>query len=372
MKPATTTAYLMIVWAAVASALTASGQSPAPQTERGETHGFESVGLAAPVSVAEALDRALIDLRIAETSQGPKATAALQRSHAFLNFAFGREPGNRRAKYYQGRMLVLSGRPQEALGRLRDWQKSRAGQNDWEVHFILGQVYQSIQFDKMAKPMLLKAVELNPREARCHSALARCAARLLDRETAIRHAREAIKLLGTEIGADAYMLLAEALLLNGQLAGAEQAGRFAKDLAMAEARQSGGSIVTLTKANQCVQLLLRIAQLKLQAHPDKIELYLETSRLIQEQADIAARTAAHQALEWAGRGLRKAGDQPPEPLLVDAARLLIRIGNTDAAAKVADRIIELYPLSKDARQILDQLRALPVDETPPTAGVHSP
>ena len=117
---------------------------------------------------------------------------------------------------------------------------------------------------------------------------------------------------------------------------------------------------------------IKVNQLKLQENPERVELYLQASLLVQEQAGLARKVSAHQALEWTGRGLRKAGESPPEALLVDAAQLLLRIGNTDGATQVANRIIEQYPQNDDARRILEQLRSAAENEPPPAAAVHSP
>lgn len=354
----------MITWLVPTVSQPIFGQPTSPQSE------LDS--LPVPSSIAEALDFALVELRKAENGSGIEANKALTLAQAYLNPVFEREPGNPRARYYQGRMLVLSGRPQEALGRLRDWRRTREGRNDWEVHFILGKVYQGMEFEKLAKPVLETAVELNAREPRCHAALARCAARLQLRDLATRHARLAIEMLGDAVDIDSYLLLSDSLLLSNDYLGAEQAGRFAKNLSTAAARESGGDIGSLAKTNQCILQLIKITQLKLQDHPERVELYLEASRLVQEQADLAWKMSAHQALEWTGKGLRKAGESPPEALLVDAAQLLMKVGNTDGATQVANRIIEQYPQNDDARRILEQLRSAAKNKPPPSAAVHSP
>lgn len=329
----------------------------------------------APEELAHALDEALAALRIAE-ARGEGAKEAFERAGARVRFVLERDPGNLRAKYYQGRMLLLSDRKPEALDSLVQWTKSREGQNDSEAHNILGRVYYDIQFYKMAKPILEKAIELDPRSPDSYILLARCEAKLLHRKEALDRIQEGIQLLGADADADTYMLLTDVLLLNQQTEPAERAARYAKELARAKVRESGGDVAGLKKVDTCIALVLKVVKMKVNADRTDVRACMEMSDLLLEQSQVTALTGNMAALGWLQEGLRRAGDRPPATLLLSGSRLLMRLGRVEQAVQWADVAVRLYPDNSEVtefRATLPSAKAASEPEaTPPSADSRGP
>ncbi len=317
----------------------------------------DTVDADAPADLAEALDRALIQIRIAEERDPVRSQDAFGQLNTLLTWALEREPGNLRARFYQARAYVLGGREAEAISRFQDWIRSREGQNDWEGHYILAQVYFDMEFFKLAKPLLEDAIVLNPREPRPYLLLSKCEAKLLNRQGAIARVRQAIQMLGDNVDPDTYILLAEAFLLNKQYADALDAARRSKELALFKVRESGGDYSALTKANECIQVALKVTQTALEANPDNAVMYLSMSQLLQQQAQMSTLTTLHAALSWSLQGIQRAGDRPSEAGLLDVAQLLLRVGRAADAARVINNTLELYPDSTRAQQLRDRLPA---------------
>ncbi len=316
------------------------------------------------VEIPVLLDQILLDLRESE-AKGPNWQEAFARARTRLDLVRKRDPRNVRAEYYLARVLILEGRSNLGINRLLEWTKSRHGATDWEGHYILGKVYFDTEYYKLAKPVLEKAMELNPRAAEICSVLCKCETKLLKPQEAVRRAEQAVRLLGPDATADTFILVAEAHALNEDLSQAEVAARTAHDLAERAVRKQGSSSTTLKKLDECIRLVLSITQSRINVEPDNVKLFLEMSRLIQEQADVASELAAHSALQWTMLGIQRSGTKPPtEVHVIDVLTLLKRVGRLNDAAKFAERGLEFFPQSSRIAEIQKTLPPVKEIATP--------
>lgn len=318
-------------------------------------------GKSPPISTDEALDRALVEVRIAET-RGPDAQKAFLRAGQFVEYVLAQDRYNRRALYYKARLLILGNRGPEALGTLQRWTDSPQGQNDWEAHLLLGKLYEAGGFHKLAKPSLHKALSLNPLNPQICAALTRCEMNMLNYQAAVQHARETVRMLGSSASPADYALLSETLLLNKQLDEADGQARVAIDAAGDLLRSEGSSVPSLELLGRCLALAIKVKQAKLEGNPETGALCLEVSRLIQKQTEAASLVKTHEALGWSLRGLDSSGDSAPVTLFLDAITLQVRLGRTDEARELAERMLQAHPDSAEARQAYRSVAPLPATD----------
>ncbi len=305
-------------------------------------------------SVEDALDRAIDDLRMAE-QRGDGWQEAFERAKGAIQFALQRDSENLRARYYRARLQIVAGQNRLARSDLETWTESRDGSNDWEGHLILAQQDAAGQFYKLAKPRYRKALDLNPRDARIYTGLAQCSLKLAQRAEAVQWAREAVKLNATS---NAYRLLAEALLGNKQLADAERSAQYAVDVDKAAIRENGADVSRLQSLDLSLNALLTIKQALLQANPERTNLYLEVSQLLQSRADVAYRTSANNSLAIAFKGLQLNNPPPTEEHIVHVAKLLIQLNRPAEAVTLLERMLtQIYPNSMEGKMLLERLRA---------------
>ena len=326
--------------------------------------GGEQADRSAPMSIDQALDRALTELRVAE-AHGPGYQEAFKKARQHVNYVLDRDKFHRRGQYYKARLLILADRGKDALGTLQRWTDSPQGQNDWEAHLLLGRLYNTGGFYKLAKPSIRQALTLNPREPRIYLELANCEMSLLNFSEAAGHVREAIRILGDDTTASEYARLAQILALDKQPDQAEAQAMVAVNVAAEALREQESTVPALELLRESLTLLLRIKEAKLDANPADVDLYLDISSLIQEQANVTMQLKAHEALRWSLRGLDAAKDETPTPLLLDAIRLCLRLGKTDQALAFTRKVLEVSPDNAEAREIL---RAL----APPDDDLDSP
>lgn len=341
-----------------------TGTAPAQPPPAAPT--FDTSSEPAP-EIAEALERALADLRLAE-ARGPDLKEAFERARASLDFVLQRDPANLRGKYYSARLLIIAGRAADAQSTLIAWTRSRQGQNDWEGHLILGQLYNEGKFPALAEPILEKAAELNPNDPRVLGELAKAEANLMKREEAINHARDAVKAMGKDVSSAAYILLAETLALNAQLEDANKACGYAIQLAAARVGRTGADVPSLKALDEAVGKSLGVLQKLVQAQPGNVEAYLAMANLLQERIKVTSLLAVHDAFAVVWRGMQVAsqgGKAPPEALTLEAAKLLLKLNRRNEALSVLNKLLELYPQNTEAATLREQLLAQQQEQPPP-------
>ena len=302
------------------------------------------------MSADELLDLALVHIRQAE-ARGPDAQEAFRRAREAVEHVLGRDKFHRRASYYRARLLVLADRSQEALGIIQRWVASPEGENDWEAHLLLGRLYQAGGFHKLARPSLNTALSLNPREPSILTELAECEADLLEYEQAARHTREAIGLLGADVTAGEYVLLARILMLDRRMDEAERQVVIALNAARSAVREGGATRPALGSLGDALDLARRIKESGLQTNPQSVDLYLELAQLIRERGQVDALVRANEALAWAKQGLATAEVAPPS-LYLETIDLLTQLGRTQEAHSLAAEMMEVHPNHPRARELV--------------------
>ncbi len=321
----------------------------------------------ASVDIEETLDRALIALREAE-ARGPDAKEAFDRASQEVRSVLAVEPLNRRAQYYQGRLMILADRARDARSLIERWTQSPEGRNDWEGHFLLGKIYAAGGYHKLVKPSLKKALALNPRDPRVYQELAKCEMHLFEYDAAVGHVREAIRILGPNVAPAQYLLLAQLLVLQRHFDEADAQTRLAIDLASAAAGKKEAGFDEFRILDDCLAMALNVQRAMLDADPAAPEHYLAISKLIQRRAEIDLRRRAYDALGWAKRGLEHAEGRASEALYLDAIQLMVRVNRRDEALEYARRMLKAYPDSADARKMFDELFT---DDSEPAAAAPS-
>jgi tetratricopeptide (TPR) repeat protein len=354
-----------------------SDQAPDEQSDQAP-RSLEDVLKEGPITPAQALDLALVALRIAE-ARGPEAKDAYASVHQHLGLVFSKDPNNARALFYRARLMIVVGRSAEAIPNIRRWINTLQGQNDWEAHLILGELYVNGAYYKLARPLLEKALQLSPLEPRIHIALSKCMVKLLDRKNAEFYAQKAVEILEQEgrAGPSVYILWADALLLQQKPDQAVVAIRKAVGMAGKANREVGGSPATLSTLAQTYAKYEEVLKGSLRLKPDSWDYYVDLAVAIEQKARIGMRLASYEALMVVRQSLAladKAGVQPPpEVLLIKDLRLLVDVGKTQEAIESARKLLTLYPANSEAPEILKALvEEEAAQETVPTAGAQSP
>jgi len=319
---------------------------------------------AATPTIGEFLDEALTKIHVAE-SGGSDAQTAFQRARQIVDAVLSRDPLNRRAAYYRGRLMILADRGREALSAIERWVESPEGQNDWEAHLLQGRLYGAGGFHKLAKPSLLKAQTLNPTEPAVLIELARCEMNLLNYGAAAERMTEAIGLLGRNASSAEQTLLAQILSKDGKLAQADQQAAAAVQKARTEVREAPGDAEMLRRLGNALDVAREIKRSGVEQSPDVVQDCLEISRLIQERAEVANRLNALEALSWSIRGLEAGKESSPPELYVDAAQLLRRLNRDGEARAIVAQLLAVHPDHTEARRLLDELGPPPADESAP-------
>ncbi|MCH7525998.1 MAG: hypothetical protein IID39_01045 [Planctomycetes bacterium] len=357
-----------------------SAQGPGEQDSQAPRR-LEDALKEGPITPAQALDLAVAALRIAETQgpQSPKGKDAFASVDRYLSLVFTKDPNNARALFYRARLMIVVGRAAEAIPNIRRWINTLHGQNDWEGHLILGEIYVNGAYYKLARPVLEKALQLSPLEPRIHIALSKCCVKLLDRKNAEFYAEKAVRILEQHGRADlsVYILHADALLLQQKPDQAVIAVRKAVGMAGKANRDAGGSPATLSALAQTYAKYQEVLKGSLQIKPESWDHYVALAVVIEQKARIVMRLASYEALLVIKRSLAMADQAgvhpPPEDLMIKDAKLLAAVGKTSEAIESARKLLALYPANSEAPEILKALvQEDAVQETVPTVGAQSP
>ncbi|NOT00683.1 MAG: hypothetical protein HOP29_08655, partial [Phycisphaerales bacterium] len=304
--------------------------------------------------INDLLDRVVVDLRIAE-KRGPESQEAFGRADVLLQRAMARDRFHPRARYYEARLLILSNHSQQALRPLQDWIQSPQGENDWEAHYLLGAMYAGGEFYKLAKPVLEKALTMNPTEPAILVELAKCEFKLSDHPAAERRLREAIRLHKDGAEAVVYRLLAEILIAAAKTADAEEPAKLAFEKASNDARTRQITPALIQELDATVTLLQRVKIARVNEGDKSPRLYQDIAALSIHRGQLAQLTYVYQAMSWIRRGMDAAGDTPPEGLLVDAVRILRSLNQTNDAGRLCERLRELYPNNAESAELCANL-----------------
>ena len=137
---------------------------------------------------------------------------------------------------------------------------------------------------------------------------------------------------------------------------AEREAARALDLAkVAAARKRPGTLAAVTALQGPYELLIEIAQARVNEEPEAPERYVNLARIMHEWADLARLRAHHERLRILELGLGKVGPAVSPGLLEAYAVALAEVGREREAIETLSRVLTINPDSTTAREWLVRL-----------------
>ena len=333
---------------------------PMAASQAPEQGGFGRREPAGNMSIADALNEGLEAIKEAEDAQkagdNTKAIEAGTKAFTLANYVFDQDQLNVTAGYILGRYGLLNGRPREALTLMEKYVADPAGVNDWYARKLLGDIYY-VSYAEHARTQYMKALELAPNEPDVHYGLAKTYLKLTDPDKALEHAERAIA-LDQEGRPEFQAVRASALAqMPDRLDDAVAAAREAVRVAEVKVRENPGEPKHLDMLAQQYDLLLNMLQTVHQYYPERVDVVIEATQVIQDQADLNRLLSYHSALKMVEQQLERMELQTEATKLVDLmfveAQLDRIVGSDDKAVEVLKRIIELKPDHEQAKELLE-------------------
>jgi tetratricopeptide (TPR) repeat protein len=277
----------------------AKGQTGnAPPGEPGMAQATMSVDSA--LAKAEELIHELEQSYVLPEDSEDRYAAAAKLSNTVLEV----EPLNVRARYLQGRLANLRGRPREALPLIEAYVNDPLGASDWYARTLLGDLY-VVSYPQHAITQFRDAVRLAPEEAGPHAGLARAYVKLSNGEEAVDNARQAIR-FDKQDRAAYHKTLAEALLLlDDRFDEAARAILEAIRITERRVRENPGETHFLTELKGYYDLLVSCRSQQFALYPDRADVVVEVIRTALDQADLDRLIAYHGALQTVEIGPRE-------------------------------------------------------------------
>jgi tetratricopeptide (TPR) repeat protein len=335
----------------------AKGQTGnAPPGEPGMAQATMSVDSA--LAKAEELIHELEQSYVLPEDSEDRYAAAAKLSNTVLEV----EPLNVRARYLQGRLANLRGRPREALPLIEAYVNDPLGASDWYARTLLGDLY-VVSYPQHAITQFRDAVRLAPEEAGPHAGLARAYVKLSNGEEAVDNARQAIR-FDKQDRAAYHKTLAEALLLlDDRFDEAARAILEAIRITERRVRENPGETHFLTELKSYYDLLVSCRSQQFALYPDRADVVVEVIRTALDQADLDRLIAYHGALETVemARANEAMADAPD--LILEEARLNRLVGRDARAIEVLETLLEKSPSYQPARDLLEAIRPTMPPET---------
>jgi len=371
MKPFSLIAVLMMVISGAAPARPALGQqsesAQASTADEGSAPGDSAADDVAPqtqsMTLEEIVAQAYESIEVAE-ARGPGAPEALLRTNQLVGAIRMQDPLNDDAEFLAGRVNLVSGRPREAIGLIRNYAASRKGANDWLAFKLLGDLYQQAKYYTLARDKYNVAIELNPRNPEPHAGLAWTELSLARAEQAVQAVQAAIELAKPERDPAHYALLAQAFAQDRKVDEASEAASTAVDIAREKARDDPTDPALLANLERYSLVLETIIQNIIANYPERTGEYARLIRTQKERAGIAHLRSLHAILYKIENDAQRLASDAPASLLLEQAKLLLDVGDEQKAAQVLTDLLAKDPDSAEARQLLAQLGVAEPGATP--------
>ncbi|MFH0983478.1 MAG: tetratricopeptide repeat protein [Planctomycetota bacterium] len=356
---------LLILWAVVLAGAPAFGQESQPATSAPAGDQATPDALISEIkhlTLEEVVEKAYRGMEKAETG-GPEARTALERTIQLISAIRQRDPINNDADFLAGRGNILLGRKREAIGLITSYASSRKGENDWLAFRLLGDLYYEAKYYTMARDKYQRATDLNPRRPEPHAGLAEAELALGRPYKAVEAARRAIELdtpaPPSQRNPKYYAALAKALQGDRKLDEASEAVGTALEIAKENAKKDPTSTPLLAELDAYNALLEQIIGSVITTFPERTEEYARLARVQTERATVAHLLSLHRVLATLERGIERSASTVPPALLLEKARLLLAVGNTEEAAQVLTDLLTREPNNADAQQLLTQIAGAP-------------
>ena len=337
----------------------ALGQDPPATPTLDEALPDEELLDTSHMTLEEVIAEAYATIEKAE-EKGPDTNDLLARTSQLVGVIRLRNEGNVDADFIAGRVNILVNRPREAIGFITKYTEHRKGENDWLAFKLLGQLYLEAKYYQMARDKYRRASELNPREPEPFAGLAQTEWSLSRYDKAVDAARKAVELDSRNPESERepryYAVLADALLGMGDLEPALEAATTAAETARRRAREDATDVKLWRRVDAYCALIQKTIGSMLARHPERTEFYVRLIRISRERADIAHLIHLHRVLESVEQGITATEPTTPPELLIEKAKLLVEVGNTDEAVEVLTGLLAKHPDQAEARQLLEQIK----------------
>lgn len=313
----------------------------------------ETQKISVAASVQAALDQANVlveDLENPETDEDTaddKYAAAVKLTNRILEL----EPLNVRARYLQGRLAMVSGRPRDALPLIEAYVNDPAGATDWYARVLLGDLY-VMSYPKHARTQYQEASKLAPDQAKPYIGMAITDVKLNRGEEAVEEAREAI-LYDKEQKAEYRKTLADAfLLMDDHYDDAARAAREAVDLAERKVREDPTNLSRLGELKSYYDLLISCYKGQFERYPERTEVLVSLVRSTLDKADLERLMTYHTAEVFVEEARKQPSFKDSADLLYEEARLNRLIGDDKRAMEALTELLKRNPNHGPGKELL--------------------
>lgn len=343
-------------WTVLLISLALCGQTDA-QTGDTDIGGSATAGTGSldHLTLDEALAKATDALDRAER-RGVDSHEAFAEANQLVNIILDQDPANVQGGYLHARMLILGGRPADAMQPIQKWIKSPGGQNDWKARKLLADLYRLGQFPTLAVARYLEAARLHPNEPSIYVGLTLSYSALGQNDKAAQAASDAVN---ADLSNDPAIRshLVTSLLAGGRIPEARREALKVVTRTRALVQQSPANPNLLVELDERIDVLLSIIIQQLVADPNQPDEFVRAAELSLDRATLAHQLAYHQALDHINVGIGKVGGDTPPSLRYARAQLLIRIGNQADAVTELETILQSHPDHAKAQALLLELDA---------------
>jgi len=320
---------------------------PAPEPPEGERISLASA-IDQDLEKAKVLVRELEDARERSSEWVEKFTEISKLTNMILE----RDSLNVKARYLQGRLAMLSGRPRDALPLIEAYTSSPVGAADWYAHKQLGDLY-VVSYPEHARAEYREAARLAPNEAEPFYGLASAEVKLERADDATKNAQTAIRNDKKETASYREVLADALLLYKDKQAEAANAAREAVAITERRIQENPGDIRLLTDLKRQYELLVKCYTRQFEFTKGDPDVLIKLVRTTQDQADLERLINYHGALLTLENARTIPTLKDSIAVIIEQARLNRLLGRNQEAVELLTGVLEREPDNQEARDLLD-------------------
>jgi len=257
--------------------------------------------------------------------------------------------------YLAGRAYSLMDRRGDAADQLLKFVQSREGQTEWRAFRTLGNQLVD-EFPQLAKGYYEKAAALKPNDASILHGLSLCAAKLGQKEEAVRLGKEAVAADG---GATLrYVAHLSGVLRNaGQWEEASREATRATELARQAVERQPGEEEPLRALDGLLQQRIDLLQARIAAETSAVsDTYLALAGALEDRLETQRRLNLFNVWRVLETGVNESSPNSPPSLLERYAVALAEVGRTQQAIEAFEKLLVLDVHNPVAAEWLARLR----------------